>query len=92
MTERGILTTDAYQLTMAQLYFSMGMHEREVRFEHFFRSNPDYGEHQAGYCIAAGLGPFSHAFFRSAPGRCETRHRSGCGQPRADTTGGDRAR
>ena len=58
MTERGILTTDAYQLTMAQLYFSMGMHERDVRFEHFFRSNPDYGEHQAGYCVAAGLGPF----------------------------------
>ena len=55
---RGVLTTDAYQLTMAQLYFSTGMHERPARFEHFFRSNPDYGEHQAGYCVAAGLAPF----------------------------------
>jgi nicotinate phosphoribosyltransferase len=55
---RGVLATDAYQVTMAQLYFRMGMHERTVRFEHFYRSNPDYGEHQAGYCITAGLGPF----------------------------------
>jgi nicotinate phosphoribosyltransferase len=55
----GVLSTDAYQLTMAQLYFRTGMHERRVRFEHFFRSYPDYGEHQAGYCIAAGLGPFA---------------------------------
>lgn len=54
----GILSTDEYQLTMAQLYFRAGLHERTVRFEHFFRSNPDYGEHQAGYCVAAGLGPF----------------------------------
>jgi nicotinate phosphoribosyltransferase len=53
-----MLSTDEYQLTMAQLYFRNGMHERHVRFEHFFRSNPDYGEHQAGYCVAAGLGPF----------------------------------
>ena len=55
---RGILATDAYQLTMAQLYFNAGLHERRVRFEHFFRSNPDYGKHQAGYCVAAGLAPF----------------------------------
>ncbi len=52
---RGILSTDQYQLTMAQLYFRAGLHERPVRFEHFFRSNPDYGTHQAGYCVAAGL-------------------------------------
>jgi nicotinate phosphoribosyltransferase len=56
---RGVLSTDAYQLTMAQLYLRTGLHERPVRFEHFFRSYPDYGEHQAGYCVAAGLGPFA---------------------------------
>jgi len=55
---RGMLATDAYQLTMAQLYFREGLHARTVRFEHFYRSNPDYGEHQAGYGVAAGLGPF----------------------------------
>jgi nicotinate phosphoribosyltransferase len=56
---RGVLSTDAYQLTMAQLYFRAGLSDRRVRFEHFFRSNPDYGEHQAGFCVAAGLGPFA---------------------------------
>ncbi len=52
------MSTDAYQLTMAQLYFRYGLHERPVHFEHFFRSYPDYGDHQAGYCVAAGLAPF----------------------------------
>ncbi len=51
----GILFTDQYQLTMAQLYYRMGLHERRARFEHFFRSYPDYGSHKAGYCINAGL-------------------------------------
>lgn len=51
----GILFTDQYQLTMAQLYFRMGMHETPVLFEHFFRSYPDYGLHKAGYCVNAGL-------------------------------------
>ena len=51
----GILFTDQYQLTMAQLYFRMGLHERNSQFDHFFRSYPDYGEHKAGYCINAGL-------------------------------------
>ena len=51
----GILLTDEYQLTMAQLYFRMGLHEKLVQFDHFFRSYPDYGLHQAGYCINAGL-------------------------------------
>ena len=50
-----ILFTDQYQLTMAQLYFRMGMHERTAQFDHFYRRNPDYGSHQAGYCVAAGL-------------------------------------
>jgi nicotinate phosphoribosyltransferase len=51
----GILFTDQYQLVMAQLYFKMGLHERKVRFDHFFRNYPDYGVHKAGYCINAGL-------------------------------------
>ncbi len=51
----GILFTDQYQLTMAQLYFTMGIHEKSAQFDHFFRNYPDYGSHQAGYCINAGL-------------------------------------
>jgi nicotinate phosphoribosyltransferase len=51
----GILFTDQYQLTMSQLFFRMGLHEREVLFDHFFRRYPDYDSHQAGYCINAGL-------------------------------------
>ena len=51
----GALMTDQYQLTMAQLYFRMGLHEIKAQFDHFFRSNPDYGIHKAGYCINAGL-------------------------------------
>ncbi len=51
----GILYTDQYQLTMAQLYFRYGLHERAVLFDHFYRHNPDYGAHQAGFCINAGM-------------------------------------
>jgi nicotinate phosphoribosyltransferase len=54
-TAEGMLFTDEYQLTMAQLYYRMGLHERQVQFDHFFRSYPDYGAHQAGYCVNAGL-------------------------------------
>ncbi|MCA9968709.1 MAG: nicotinate phosphoribosyltransferase [Anaerolineales bacterium] len=54
-TAEGLLFTDLYQLTMAQLYFRMGLHDRPAQFDHFFRSYPDYGQHQAGYCISAGL-------------------------------------
>jgi nicotinate phosphoribosyltransferase len=54
----GILFTDQYQLTMAQLYFRAGLHEMDVQFDHFFRSYPDYGSHQAGYCINAGMETF----------------------------------
>lgn len=54
-TAEGILFTDQYQLTMAQLYFRMGQHEQTVQFDHYFRSYPDYGKHKAGYCVAAGL-------------------------------------
>ncbi|MGH8873364.1 MAG: nicotinate phosphoribosyltransferase [Acidimicrobiia bacterium] len=53
---RGALLTDQYQLTMAQLYFRHGLHDRDARFEHFFRRYPDYGEHEAGYAINAGWG------------------------------------
>jgi nicotinate phosphoribosyltransferase len=51
----GMLFTDEYQLTMAQLYFRMGIHERHAQFDHFFRHYPDFGSHMAGYCINAGL-------------------------------------
>jgi nicotinate phosphoribosyltransferase len=51
----GILFTDQYQLTMAQLYFRVGLHEHYAQFDHTFRNYPDYGLHQAGYCINAGL-------------------------------------
>jgi nicotinate phosphoribosyltransferase len=51
----GILFTDYYQLTMAQVYYHMGLHEKYVQFDHFFRGYPDYGLHKAGYCITAGL-------------------------------------
>jgi nicotinate phosphoribosyltransferase len=55
LTVEGILFTDQYQLSMAQLYYRMGLHEKLAQFDHFFRSYPDYGPHQAGYCINAGL-------------------------------------
>lgn len=52
----GILMTDQYQLTMAQLYFRQGLHEMEAQFEYFYRKNPSYGSHQAGFTILAGTG------------------------------------
>jgi nicotinate phosphoribosyltransferase len=51
----GILYTDQYQLTMAQLYYRTGLHEKQVQFDHFFRRYPDYGQHQAGFCVNAGM-------------------------------------
>ena len=51
----GALFTDLYQLTMAQVYFRQGIHEKTAQFDYFFRSYPEYGIHQAGYCINAGL-------------------------------------
>ncbi len=54
-TAEGILLTDQYQLTMAQLYYRKGIHQRPSQFDHFFRNYPNYGDHQAGYCINAGL-------------------------------------
>ena len=46
----GILYTDQYQLTMAQLYYRMGLHDRVAQFDHFFSSYPDYVEHKEEYC------------------------------------------
>jgi nicotinate phosphoribosyltransferase len=51
----GILFTDQYQLTMAQLYYRVGLHEKKAQFDYFFRDYPDYGSHKSGYCINAGL-------------------------------------
>jgi len=51
----GILFTDHYQLSMAQLYYRAGLHETTVQFDHFFRRYPNYDSHQAGYCVSAGL-------------------------------------
>ncbi|MEM7532915.1 MAG: nicotinate phosphoribosyltransferase [Chloroflexota bacterium] len=63
-TNQGILFTDQYQLTMAQLYYRMGLHELTAQFDHFYRRNPDYSEpnyaHKAGYCINAGLESLVH--------------------------------
>jgi nicotinate phosphoribosyltransferase len=54
-TVEGLLFTDQYQLSMAQLYYRLGLHEQRVQFDHFFRHTPNYGTHQAGYCVNAGL-------------------------------------
>ncbi len=54
-TAEGILFTDQYQLTMAQLYYRTGLHEKRVQFDHYFREYPNYGMHKAGFCINAGL-------------------------------------
>lgn len=52
----GFLFTDQYQLSMAQLYWKQGFADTPAQFDYFFRRYPDYGEHQAGYAISAGLG------------------------------------
>lgn len=71
--ETGILFTDHYQLTMAQLYLRMGLADRRATFDAFFRSYPDYGSHQAGYCIAAGLSPLVEWMGRTrfGPAECQ---------------------
>lgn len=55
--DRTLLFTDHYQLVMAQVYFQAGLADRPAQFDFFYRSNPDYGSHQAGFCVLAGLGP-----------------------------------
>jgi nicotinate phosphoribosyltransferase len=54
-TAEGILFTDMYQFTMAQLYFRYGLQDKIVQFDQYFRDYPNYGSHKAGYCISAGL-------------------------------------
>lgn len=54
-TAEGILFTDLYELTMAQVYFRKGLHNRTAQFDYFFRNYPDYGSHKAGYCVNAGM-------------------------------------
>lgn len=54
---RSALFTDSYQLVMAQLYVEDGIAHRTAQFDHLYRSNPDYGSHQAGFCVFAGLEP-----------------------------------
>ena len=80
-----VLLTDQYQLTMGQVYFRKGMHENRARFEHFFRSYPDYGGHQAGYAIQAGMRTFldwlTGARFDSQEIEQLASHRSGNGDP-----------
>jgi nicotinate phosphoribosyltransferase len=51
----GMLFTDQYQLSMAQVYFRNGLHEHKVQFDHFFRTYPNYGTHQSGFAVNAGL-------------------------------------
>lgn len=55
---RGPLFTDFYELLMAQAYLREGLADQPAQFDYFFRRNPDYGTHQAGFCVTAGLGPF----------------------------------
>ena len=52
----GLLATDQYQLAMAQVYWKEGLADRDGQFDYFFRRYPDYGTHQAGYCVIAGMG------------------------------------
>jgi nicotinic acid phosphoribosyltransferase len=82
----GILFTDQYQLTMAQLYFDRGLHERTAQFDMFFRRYPDYGRHQAGYCISAGLEPLlewmEEAAFTAHDLDALARHENRDGTPR----------
>ena len=71
LTASGALLTDQYQLTMAQLYYKLGIHNTMAQFDHFFRSNPDYGVHKAGYCIYAGLDTLLDWLERSVFGKEE---------------------
>jgi nicotinic acid phosphoribosyltransferase len=54
-TAKGILFSDAYQLSMAHLYFHMGLHEKLAQFDHFFGSYSSCDTHESGSCINAGL-------------------------------------
>lgn len=51
----GLLLTDQYHLTSAQIYHRLGLTEQTVQFDYFFRRYPNYGDHQAGFCVFAGF-------------------------------------
>ena len=55
LTAKGILFTDAYQLSMAHLTFRMGMHKKVVQFDHYLRSTPGCDTHESGFCNNASL-------------------------------------
>lgn len=86
--ENGILFTDQYQLTMAQVYFRMGLAQQPALFEMFYRRNPDYGQHQAGYTVFAGLDPLldwmEEARFGTAELEVLASQRSSTGKPLFD--------
>ena len=65
----GILFADLYELTMAQLYLRTGMHDTPAQFNAFYRHNPDFGGHQAGYCVTAGLDDLLAWMERAQPGQ-----------------------
>lgn len=65
---RGPLFTDHYQLVMAQVYWREGLADRPAQFDYFYRSNPDYGSHQAGYAVTVGLDPLLAWMERTAVG------------------------
>jgi nicotinate phosphoribosyltransferase len=67
-----LLFADFYQLTMAQLYFRQGLADHRAQFDYFFRDNPDYGQHKAGYCVCAGLDWFIDWFESLQPSDHET--------------------
>ena len=54
-TPVGTLHTDEYQLTVSQLYFRPGRHNKWAQFHHFFRSYPGCVPLGAGYCINTRL-------------------------------------
>lgn len=41
-TAEGILFTDAYQLSLAHLYYRVGLRGKQAQFDHFFREYPSY--------------------------------------------------
>ncbi len=67
----GILFADLYELTMAQLYLRTGMHDRHAQFSAFYRHNPDFGGHQAGYCVTAGLDDLLAWMARAMPAQAD---------------------
>ena len=52
----GILFTDMYQLTMAQLYYRTGMQDKQVQFDHYFREYPGLWLAQSGVLHQCRLG------------------------------------